>query len=59
MCGFGQVHDNERNGCCETCGKPLKSWKWVIMEVELEDGCDDDADQATEEVAEDERTWLG
>jgi hypothetical protein len=36
----------------------LQTWERVLIEVELKDGCYDDTDKATEEVAEDEGSRL-
>jgi hypothetical protein len=43
MCGLGQVHDDERDGRCEGCGQPLQAWVRIGLQVEVEDGRNDDA----------------
>jgi hypothetical protein len=55
---LGQMHDNKGNACCETDGEPLEPWEWVLLEIELENSCNNHTDQTTEEVTEDESSWL-
>jgi len=52
------MHDNKSNSGCETTCEPLQSWKLIVLEVKLEDGGDNDANQPAEEVAENERARL-
>lgn len=52
------MHDNESNCCRQSSCEPLQSWIGIFLQVELEDGCYDDTNQATEEVAKDQRAWL-
>jgi hypothetical protein len=58
MCRLGQVHDDEGNSSRQTGGEPLKTWVRILLKVELEDSCDDHANQTAEEMTEDERAWL-
>jgi len=55
---LGEMHNDEGDSCCQTSCEPLESWKWIVLEVELKDGRDDDTRQSTEKVAEDEGPWL-
>jgi hypothetical protein len=58
MGGLSEVHDDEGDCCSQTDCEPLESRFRVILEIELEDGCDDYSDQTAEEMAEDESPRL-
>jgi hypothetical protein len=52
------MHDNKSDSGRQTRCEPLESRVRVVVEVELEDGRNDDADEAAEEMPKDQGTWL-
>lgn len=58
MSRLGEVHDHQGDSGSQTCCEPLESWVRIVLQVELEDSCDNDTDQSAEEMAKDQRTWL-
>ena len=56
--GLCQVHEDQRNGCCEGSCHPLKSWCRIRVQVQAEDDANDDADDSTEEVPENKSSRL-
>lgn len=44
MSCLGKMHDNQGDSGSQTCCKPLESWIWVVCQVELKDGRNNDTD---------------
>jgi hypothetical protein len=55
---LGKMHDHKSDSGGQASCEPLESRVGVVMEVELKDGCNDDANQTAEEMSKDQRTRL-
>lgn len=49
---LGKMHDHESNRGRQASRKPLQTRERIVLEIELEDGRDNDTDQSAEEVTE-------
>lgn len=52
MGSLGEVHYDQRNSCCERCGKPLEFRQFRVVEIQIENCRDNDTDQSAEEMSE-------
>ena len=59
MSRLGKMHNHESYGGGKTCSKPLEPWGFIFLEVKVEDGSDDDADEGAKEMTKHEGAWLG
>jgi len=51
MGGFGEMHDDERDGSGQTGREPLVAWERIVIEIELEDSRNDDTNETAEKVS--------
>jgi hypothetical protein len=52
------MHHYKSDSSRQTRREPLQSRVWIVVKVKLEDGRNDDADQAAEEMPKDQGTRL-
>lgn len=54
MCRLGDMHDDKSHSGSDAGCKPLETWERIILQVKLENGCDNHTSQTAKEVAKNE-----